>query len=78
MDIQELEKIEQALRKREMTYEEASAKIYSSTTKPWQTAEWKKKRKESFSLKIVVNNVATIRDQWCYNICGIHLRIKNM
>lgn len=44
MDIQEMEKIEEALRKREITYAEASEKIYSSTTKPWQTAAWKKKR----------------------------------
>lgn len=33
MDIQEMEKIEKALRKREITYAEASEKIYSSTTK---------------------------------------------
>lgn len=45
MDIQETEKIEQALRNRKITYEETSKKIYGSTTKPWQTAEWKEKRK---------------------------------
>ncbi|WP_404428006.1 hypothetical protein LG296_20670 (plasmid) [Ureibacillus chungkukjangi] len=46
MDIQEMEKIEEALRKREISYAEASEKIYSSTTKPWQTVAWKKKREK--------------------------------
>jgi ribosomal protein L37AE/L43A len=46
MDIKEMENIEEALRKREITYTEASERIYSSTTKPWQTAAWKKKREE--------------------------------
>lgn len=44
MDIKEMEKIEEALRKREITYAEASEKIYGSKTKPWHTVAWKKKR----------------------------------
>lgn len=43
MEIQELEKIEEALQKREITASEAYEKI-KSTTKPWQTAAWKKNR----------------------------------
>jgi ribosomal protein L37AE/L43A len=46
MNIQEMEKIEEALRKHEITYAEATKKIYGSTTKPWHTTAWKKKRDE--------------------------------
>jgi hypothetical protein len=46
MDLRELELIEEALRKDEITYAEAGEKIYGSTTKPWQTQYWKKRRNE--------------------------------
>lgn len=46
MNLIELEKIEEALRADEITYEEAGEKVYGSTTKPWQTEYWKKRRKE--------------------------------
>ena len=46
MNIEELERIETALLNDDITYEEAGEKIYSTSTKPWQTAYWKKKRSE--------------------------------
>lgn len=46
MNLEELERIEAALINDEITYEEAGEKIYSTSTKPWQTAYWKKKRSE--------------------------------
>ena len=46
MNLEELERVEAALLNDEITYEEAGEKIYNSTTKPWQTAYWKKKRSE--------------------------------
>lgn len=46
MNLIELEKIEEALRSDNITITEAGEKIYGSTTKPWQTEYWKKKRNE--------------------------------
>ncbi|WP_147534505.1 hypothetical protein [Bacillus marasmi] len=46
MNLIELEKVEEALRSDKITFAEAGEKIYGSTTKPWQTEHWKKKRNE--------------------------------
>lgn len=46
MNLVELEKVEKALRNDEISHVEAGEKIYGSTTKPWQTEYWKKRRNE--------------------------------
>ena len=46
MTLIELEKIEKALRNNEISYVDAGEKIYGSSTKPWQTEFWKKRRNE--------------------------------
>ena len=46
MNLTELEEVEEALIKGDITYEEAGKILYGSTTKPWQTVYWKNRRKE--------------------------------
>ncbi|WP_137790955.1 hypothetical protein [Bacillus sp. E(2018)] len=46
MNLIELNKIEESLKLNEISYVEAGELIYGSTTKPWQTEDWRKKRNE--------------------------------